>query len=171
MKTLINTIQQAYPHITFAPADRFYWQPEMQTVHYAPDDTSDQAHWSLFHELAHALLGHKTYRTDLELLLLEAEAWTYAKALLQAHHPSSPIAEDHIQDCLDTYRDWLHARSMCPSCDQVGLQQTKYAYHCINCRQAWRVSMQRFKRPYRLCTPPIEKTPLVASKTQQAEFY
>jgi hypothetical protein len=58
------------------------------------------------------------------------------------------IDEEHIQNCLDTYRDWLHKRSTCPRCDSHGLQ-TSEQYKCYNCRAVWRVGNERFCRAYR----------------------
>lgn len=171
---LTKPLSAAYPDIKFTEADTFYWAPEKSTVFYAPRTNNKEAHWSLLHELAHAVLGHTDYTTDLELLLLEAEAWEYAKELEQKHSSGwQPIDNEHVQDCLDTYRDWLHARSMCPRCDQVGLQQNKLMYICINCRQNWKTSSARFKRPYRLCLDAKTKTSpdSAALAENQVKFY
>lgn len=104
--------------------------------------------WSLLHETGHALLDHTSYKADFELLRLEVEAWERAKLL--AADLDVAIDEDHIQDCLDTYRDWLFKRSICPQCNTKCLQQGDFVhYRCFNCHTVWRVSSSRFCRAYR----------------------
>jgi len=115
-------------------------------------------------------LDHSDYTTDLELLLMEREAWEHAKTLEQKHSSEAFIDDEHVQDCLDTYRDWLHARSSCPRCDQVGLQHDRFTYKCINCQQAWHISSARFKRPYRLCLGAKKETS-PATEVDQVKFY
>ncbi|MCA1806468.1 MAG: ImmA/IrrE family metallo-endopeptidase [Actinobacteria bacterium] len=170
LQNLVDVLRKAYPSVAFAAADTFYWAPEKSTVFYNPQSAQAHAHWSLLHELAHALLGHSDYASDLELLLMEMEAWEHAKILEQKHSSEDLIDDEHIQDCLDTYRDWLHARSSCPRCDQVGLQQDRVTYKCINCRQAWHISSARFKRPYRLCLDAKKETS-PAAEADQVKFY
>ncbi len=104
--------------------------------------------WSLLHETGHALLGHHSYKADFELLKLELAAWERARQIGQ--EVDVDIDENHIQDCLDTYRDWLYKRSICPSCGTKCLQQDDFThYSCFNCRAVWRVSASRFARSYR----------------------
>ena len=170
VKQLITKLKTAYPSIAFESAETFYWNPRKQAVCYNPSDDSDEAEWSLLHELSHALLGHKTYHFDLELLLIEAAAWAKAIELQKEFTVSKPINDDHVQDCLDTYRDWLHSRSTCPTCDQVGIQEQSNRYSCINCLVTWHVSSKRFTRPYRLCITPNIKTSS-ASTAKQMKFY
>jgi hypothetical protein len=103
--------------------------------------------WSLLHETGHGLLVHADYQSDLELLHMEVAAWEKAKELGQAF--GVQIDPNHIEDCLDTYRDWLHRRSTCPTCGSVSLQHNSTEYHCHNCNAMWQVSSSRFCRPYR----------------------
>jgi hypothetical protein len=116
-------------------------------VSYNPDEGST-GFWSILHELGHALLDHQSYENDVNLLQKEAEAWE--KAVIVAKSYGMTIDQEHIQNCLDTYRDWLHKRSTCPTCSSHGLQQNKALYRCLNCQGAWKVSSARFCRPYRL---------------------
>ncbi len=78
--------------------------------------------WALLHEAGHAKLNHVTYNSDIELVLLEAIAWNEAETL--AKEFNEQIDPDYIQDCLDTYRDWLHQRSTCPRCGIVSFQES-----------------------------------------------
>lgn len=148
MKQLIKLITREYPWITLQAADIFYWSPNNQTVFYDTDDSSREAPWTLLHEVSHALLKHTTYTSDIELLKLEVAAWHKAKALADDYDIT--ISDDYIEDCLDSYRDWLHKRSTCPVCDNRSLQKDRSHYQCFNCGHVWKVSTSRTCRPYRL---------------------
>jgi len=151
MERLLNKLRQAYPDISFTPGNTFCWSPEAGAVLYKemPELTDDVRHlWSLLHETGHAVLQHQTYQADVELLKLELAAWRQAQAIGQQF--GIVIDEGHVQDCLDTYRDWLHARSICPSCGTKCLQQAdKRHYRCFNCHTSWQVTPSRFCRAYR----------------------
>jgi hypothetical protein len=144
---LLLRLQQDYPEVNFAVGDIFSWSSRKQTVSY-PLEPNEHAVWSLLHEMGHALLGHTTYQTDFELVKLEAAAWDKAAQLGKKY--GHIIDVDHIQDCLDTYRDWLHQRSACPTCNITSLQRDMHTYCCYNCNTQWRVSRTRLCRPYRL---------------------
>ncbi len=144
----LTTLKSLFPDIVFSPARVFMWSPKQQTVFYkrSASDTAS-ARWSLLHEVGHAILQHQDFKTDFELLLIEAAAWEKAKQLAQEVHIE--IGEDHIQDCLDTYRDWLFERSSCPNCSNCSLQEDSRTYSCFNCHTIWHVSASRLCRPYR----------------------
>lgn len=93
------------------------------------------------------LLGHRTYQSDFELLKMEVLAWQKAKSLARRYDVS--IRQEHIERCLDSYRDWLHARSKCRSCEQAGIEKTPGKYQCLNCSFSWKVTPERFCRVYR----------------------
>ena len=93
--------------------------------------------WALLHEIAHAQLEHKKYGTDFSLLKLETQAWSLAKQISIRYNVT--IDEDYVQDCLDTYRDWLHKRAKCPTCGVVSLQRKDLIYQCFNCSTNWQV--------------------------------
>jgi hypothetical protein len=152
MQKLLESIRLEFPDLKFRAGQAFYWAPETGEVFYksamAQDDSNDKYRWALLHEVSHALLHHKQYNTDLELLQLEVAAWARAEQLAKQYDLC--IDANHIQDCLDTYRDWLHSRSICPSCTTRCLQQSDQRhYRCHNCHTTWRVSASRFCRPYR----------------------
>jgi len=148
MQQHITKITGLFPQLKFTPGEQFCWSPETQEIFYNESARGEQALWSLLHETGHALLGHTSYRADLELLRLEIEAWERAKQL--AETLEMVIDEDHIQDCLDTYRDWLHKRSICPACNTKSIQQGDFVhYRCFNCHTVWKVNADRFRRAYR----------------------
>lgn len=150
MDTLLKQLKSAYPTLSFKPGVAFSWSAKDNSIIYR-QDTADidgiMACWSLLHEAGHALLGHKDYQSDFELLLLEVAAWERANDL--AKNFGYHIDPDHIQDCLDTYRDWLYQRSTCPTCLSCSLQRDSKTYVCFNCGTVWHVSPSRHCRPYR----------------------
>jgi hypothetical protein len=140
---LIGLLIKDYPEFTFAESKQEHWSPKTKTVFYKPNRTC----FGVLHELAHALLGHATYHSDFELLKMESDAWELAIKIAKKYNIS--INDEHVQNCLDTYRDWLHRRSTCPSCSTHVLQNNANNYHCYNCQTSWHVSSGRFVRPYR----------------------
>lgn len=145
---LLAQLVTEYPNLTFAESSSFYWSPAKRQINCKRGAEGLSATFSLLHELGHALLDHKRYKLDFELLQLEVAAWEQAK--LVAPNYGITIDEDHIQDCLDSYRDWLYRRSICPTCTAKALQQDgQPLYRCFNCHATWRVAPSRFCRPYR----------------------
>jgi hypothetical protein len=156
MEKLLTNLRKTLPHVAFEPGEAFFWSPEHSKITYKQGAAEKpQDIWALLHEASHALLGHKNYQLDVELLLMEAAAWRKAREF--AGTLGIDISEDHIQDCLDTYRDWLHQRATCPRCSTVSLQVSAREYRCHNCSASWSVSASRFWRPYRLRSKPIRK--------------
>lgn len=168
-----------HPDINFRQAETYYWSPIDRTVCYKKDDKSRHGIWSLMHEVGHGVLGHTKYYSDFELVRMEMGAWEKAKELaremheqgamseelcerqdpnsttaiasppLNTHRSILTISEDHIQDCLDSYRDWLHKRSLCPDCNLSSIQIDTHTYMCVFCHKKWHVTAERFCRPYR----------------------
>lgn len=147
MEQLLSKLRSLLPDVSFVQGESFYWSPGKQKITYTDNDDIE-SQWTLLHEVSHAVLDHTSYNSDFELLHLEVAAWEEAKNL--GKRLDVKIDENHIQDCLDTYRDWLHQRSTCPTCSSVSLQDSVNSYHCHNCHTEWQVSNSRFCRPYRL---------------------
>lgn len=136
--SLVNLIAADYPTVTFTANNEFRWSPEEKTIYYILGDEP-----SLFlHELGHSLLEHSHYKRDVELVTMERQAWEYAKDNLSSRY-AIEISNDTIEDNLDTYRDWLHSRSICPRCQSTGRQTQKEIYACPGCRSSWRVNDAR----------------------------
>ena len=102
------------------------------------------------HELGHALCKHKDYTVDIQRVKIESEAWEMAKTVLLkyrdlAYNTRGEVLdeklaeivpewdEDFVQEKLDTYRDWLHAKSRCKKCGLTGYQTEDGKYHCPRC--------------------------------------
>lgn len=146
MEALLKVLEKDFPKLAFKPSDDFYWSPKEQSVYYANSERQSDI-WSLLHETSHGILNHQTFVTDFELLQIELAAWENAKELAAKYNIC--IDTNHIEDCLDTYRDWLHKRSLCPTCGIKSLQESASTYRCLNCNTGWRVSANRHCRPYR----------------------
>ncbi len=165
MLTLLAKLEKDFPELTFEAGTEFCWSPKTQCItYYADPDDETVAAWSLLHEVAHADLGHNRYGSDFELLHMEAAAWHQAAKLAEKY--GYEISSDHIQDCLDTYRDWLHQRSTCPRCGTTSLQATARKYQCHNCSTSWTVTASRFCRPYRR----LQQTKKPPETVSQATF-
>ncbi|MBI4033914.1 hypothetical protein HY379_02845 [Candidatus Saccharibacteria bacterium] len=147
-KNFIDQLRRDFPQLTFKPGSQDHWSPKTNTVSYKSGAPLKETQCGVLHELAHAKLGHSNYHSDFELLKLEGLAWELAAKIGKKY--GVKISDDHIQNCLDTYRDWLHARSRCPACGVHVLQKDPYHYHCFNCHTEWKVTSGRFVRPYRL---------------------
>jgi hypothetical protein len=148
VQKLLESLQVALPKVQFTAGKKFYWSPETGEVFYNADGKGPRDSWALLHETGHALLEHKSYNTDIELLKMEIAAWDKAHEL--GAQFGITIDENHVQDCLDTYRDWLHARALCPTCSTRCLQLNSGSeYRCHNCHTNWKVTPSRFCRPYR----------------------
>ncbi len=145
---IINELKSLHPNIKFEPGDSDYWSSIDNTVYYTNISESKDNISTVLHETSHGILKHKKYKSDFELILMEIAAWDHAKLL--ATDMGTDIDEDHIQNCLDSYRDWQYKRSLCPRCNLGGVQISPSQYSCHFCRNIWRVSAARFCRPYRM---------------------
>lgn len=143
----IERLAADYPQFKFRPGPQEHWSPRTKTITYETDRPLAQLRYGLLHELAHALLDHSTYHGDFDLLQLESHAWQLAAKIGRKY--GVRISDDHIQNCLDTYRDWLHRRSACPTCGTHAMQKDPNTYECFNCGTDWKVSSRRFARAYR----------------------
>jgi hypothetical protein len=151
---LLTKLQKQYPSVTLKAGENFYWSPTEKTVYYTENMNDNESTWALLHETGHALLKHTKYETDIELVFMEMEAWEEAKKIADLLNEGVAdqainIDEDHVQDCLDSYRDWLHKRSLCPDCSLAGIQIEQKMYTCVFCFKRWSVTSERFCRPYR----------------------
>ena len=139
MSSLIHKLKTDFWQLNFLPAEQFSWSPVTKTVFYAANEPN--APLLLLHELGHATLEHHDYQRDISLLAMETAAWGVAAELASTYKVR--MSDDVIQDHLDTYRDWLHARSTCPECGATGYQTEARQYRCVACSHEWRVNEAR----------------------------
>lgn len=136
MNKLIVQLQNDFPGFKFEKSNVAHWSPTAQTIFYG-DKTAE-----LLHELGHAVLGHDSFSADIELLHIERDAWEKAREIAPQYDVE--IDDDTIEYALDGYRDWLHARSLCPRCHQTGLQNRQTLdYYCVNCGARWQANDAR----------------------------
>lgn len=134
----LSLLKLHFPNIKQMPGERFLWSPKSQAVSFPKDVARDREFWQkLLHEYGHSQLKHTNYETDFELLRMELNAWEEAKKI--ASELGIVIEQDFIEDCLDTYRDWLHERSTCPKCKVHGIMNSFKIYECVNCHSTWSV--------------------------------
>ena len=145
-------VQRDNTQFRFTLGSNDHWDAH-GTVTYTPDTTD----CALLHELAHALLGHSGYHFDIDLLRLERKAWDHARRVLAPRY-NVTITQDDSENALDTYRDWLHNRSLCPDCHLSGLQTSTRAYLCVACARTWRANPAKTcaLRRYRLPAGPLK---------------
>lgn len=142
---ILPQLKTDFPHVKFVRGTDFVWSPKNKQITYVVSkSTNEIALWALLHEVAHADLGHEHYEDDFALLQKEVAAWERAKVLAQGY--DIVIGSNHIEDCLDTYRDWLHARAKCPACGVVSLQRRDGLYQCFNCKTTWKVPRSQLCR-------------------------
>lgn len=139
--SLISRLRIDYPQFLFKKDTQFLWAPVEQTIYYT--FSNDSCYIFLLHELSHGLLNHVNYNYDIELITMERQAWDMATILAKKY--GLTIDEDIIQTTLDTYRDWIHARSTCPNCTATGIQTQKYNYRCLACGHEWHVNEARIR--------------------------
>ena len=141
---IAKQLKADYQEIIFAKDSYFSWSNKQQKIFYI--DTETEANTAqILHELAHALLEHTDYPKDITLIDMERQAWELAvEQLAPKYGISLKLTDDIVQNSLDSYRDWLHARSKCPSCGATGFEKTKNHYFCPNCLGSWRVNDAKF---------------------------
>lgn len=142
-QNILKIVKSDFPDITFLEGDVFAWSPNSSTITYQKLNSSKHI-LRLLHEIAHAQLKHRSYKKDVELIKMENEAWQYSVNVLAPRYQiKADMNDEQIQDDLDSYRDWLHKRSVCPQCSAVGIQSEKQKYRCLNCQAVWRVNEAR----------------------------
>ena len=142
MPLTISTLQNLknrYPQFKFVPSKDFIWSSSDNTIYY--DNKSPDLSLLLLHELSHALLGHNQYDRDIQLITMERQAWDYTIELAPSF--GLEIPDNLAQSTLDSYRNWLHSRSICPKCQATGMQTDKRQYSCPVCGYNWRVNEAR----------------------------
>jgi len=137
--SILQNLKNKYSQFSFKPSNSFYWSFPDNSIYY--DIKDKDAILLILHELSHALLGHNSYSQDIQLLVMERQAWEKTKEL--AENYKIEITDELIQLNLDSYRDWLHCRSKCPECNENGIQINNKKYRCLVCENIWLVNEAR----------------------------
>ena len=126
--SFITSVSAVYPQFIIKPSARF----SFRAPHTIYCNLNDPDFTLLFlHELGHALLGHTAFKTDIDRVKMESAAWNKAKSLCKEF--DIPYDEDFAEDQLDTYRNWLHSKSLCKKCGLTRYQTPDGKYHCPHC--------------------------------------
>lgn len=122
-------LQADFPDLRFTFGRKFAFRPP-KTIVMEPENGR---FWRLllFHEVGHAVLGHRDFGTDVERLKMEVAAWEKARELAEIY--AVEFDEGMMEAELDTYRDWLHRKSRCPKCGLTRYQASGGEYHCPRC--------------------------------------
>ncbi len=142
-RNLLSQIAHDYPDFTLKPGARFTWKPP-KTIVYEPETAYPPLYFALLtlHELGHAVSKHKDYKTTVERLKIESEAWSAARRLFIKYQKSDILPAnwawdtDFVENHLDTYRDWLHTKTTCKTCGLTMYQTPDGSYHCPFCDTA-----------------------------------
>lgn len=140
MTDFIEKIEQDFPAINFVESDTFKWSPDEKAVYF--DSNDENAQLATLHEIGHALLQHDDFTSDLDLINKELQAWE--KALDLADSYLLEVNEDFIEECMETYRNWLHQRSICPKCQHNVFQGKNFTFKCQNCSNEWQVEADQY---------------------------
>lgn len=146
-RSILSALKNDYPELKFEVGDRHYWSPSLKTIFYTLPTTTDSFCGDLsndlllIHELAHATLDHINYNQDIDLLKMERDAWE--KTISLAKRYGVGVDKEVVNQALNSYRDWLHSRSICPSCDAIGHETREKTYQCIACGTKWRPNEAR----------------------------
>ncbi len=141
LNNLLTRLRTDFPDLVFEPGERFLFHPP-RTIHYVKKSPDEYSALLLLHELGHALTGKYDYHQDIELIQIESEAWAKSRELCRKYHVK--FDEDFAEANLDSYRDWLHANSLCPNCQINGYQDLDGRYHCPLCNKKWHSKYRAF---------------------------
>ncbi len=141
----MEEIIKQFPQFDYEPARMFVWSPSADTIYYDPKRVKTaNGKIALLHELGHAILQHRTYKYDIELLNMEMDAWDIAREL--APRFGLKVDEDHAANAISSYDYWLSKRATCPDCNTFTLQSGRNQYKCFACGMQWRVNQRLDRR-------------------------
>lgn len=155
----MDAIITDFPQFTFVAGKGFMWSPHTKSIIYdARRKDFNNGKIALLHEIGHALLGHRLYKYDMELMRMEMDAWDMARTLAQRY--GVPIDEEHIAHTIATYDAWLTKRATCPDCQNFSLQKGRDEYGCFACGSVWQVNWRKDRRVTRHVTERYENPQL-----------
>lgn len=126
----LQQIISDFPNLIFKRGPRFTFRPPNIIILGPKTD-----HYELLtlHEIGHALSKHRNYKTHLQLLKMETEAWQRAKPLAQKYNIK--YDESLVESHLDTYRDYLYSQTTCPHCGNYCIESSTGKLFCPFCQQ------------------------------------
>lgn len=129
----IKQLSQDFPQFRIRAGRRFRFRFPGLVEYELPEDGKLNTEFGMqvLHEIGHGVLEHKNYRTDPERLKMERAAWEGARKLCPRYNII--YDEELVEEKMDSYRDWLHQRSLCKVCGLTRYQTKDGKYHCPNC--------------------------------------
>lgn len=127
---VLQKIRGDFPNFRFEAGGKFKFRPPRTIVF----DTSLEGRTGLIlmmHELGHAILGHRNFKTEIGRLKMEVMAWEKARELALKYEVK--FDEKLMERELDSYREWLHQKSRCPICGLTRFQTPDALWHCPYC--------------------------------------
>ena len=131
--TFLESIKKSYPDFAFRPGHKFLFRPP-KTIRYIESDENFRL--LLLHELAHAILGHFSFDRSLERLQIERDAWAKTRELCSLY--SIPFDEEFAEAELNTYRDWVHQKTLCKHCGLSCLEVSSESLYCPFCQKFYK---------------------------------
>jgi hypothetical protein len=139
------------------------WSPHTNSIVYDKRRRSqNDGRIALVHEIGHALLGHRLYRYDMELIKMEMDAWDQVRRLAPRY--GLEVDEQHIAQCMATYDEWLTKRATCPDCQNFSLQKGRDQYGCFACGSVWSVNWRKDRRVTRRVLERYQNPQLAGSQ-------
>ncbi len=131
------------------------WSPNTTSITYDVDrNGSNDGRLALVHEIGHALLEHRIYQFDAELVKMEMDAWEMTRKLAASY--GIAVDENYIAECIDSYDHWMTKRATCPDCTNFSLQRARDEYSCFGCGAVWQVNWRKDRRVTRRITHRYE---------------
>lgn len=129
---LLARLEADFPKLRFRPGKKFAFRPPRSIIYEeCVEDEHKNLEMQLLHEMGHAILGHRSWGMDLERVKMESAAWVEAEKLCERY--GVKYDEEFAEGELDSYRDWLYARSTCEQCGLTMYQTPDGEYHCPQC--------------------------------------
>ena len=135
----LNSLISLYPNFSFKNGKKFKFRPRKTIYYIHPknfetslrENSLETFPLLLCHELAHAILGHFSYTTNLERVKIEVSAWEKTKELCKKF--KIPFSHTLANSELDSYRIWLNQKSHCKNCGMTCFETENGNFLCPHC--------------------------------------
>lgn len=134
-QAFLETLKSEFPNFSFKPGRKFLFRPK-KSIFYLEDNENFRL--LLLHELAHALLGHFSFETSLDRLKIERDAWDKTRSLCADFNV--PFLEEVAEAELNSYRDWLHQKTLCKTCGLSCIEVDSESLFCPFCQKTYKKS-------------------------------
>lgn len=130
-REFLGRVKGAYPQFCFKAGRKFMFRPRRTIIY--EEIAGEEFKLLLLHELGHATLGHFSFKTAVERLAKERDAWEKTRELAEGF--GVEFDEEMAQGNLDTYREFLHQKTLCPECGLSTLEIGTEKLFCPGCQR------------------------------------